>query len=148
MISRYVVITVMVLLLATFGAGCAGSEPPPASNGGPVTDYASFLDNLRAAGATVEPAGEIIQDFFSVKGKAIKVNGADVQVFEYRDNAAAETEAQLVSPDGSSIGTSIPFWVASPHFYKAGRIIVLYMGENAAVTDALQKTIGAQFAGR
>jgi hypothetical protein len=148
MISRYVVITVMVLLLATFGVGCAGSEPPPASNGGTVTDYASFLDNLSAAGATVEPAGEIIQDFFSVKGKAIKVNGDDVQVFEYRDNTTAETDAQLVSPDGGSIGTSIPFWVAPPHFYKAGRIIVLYVGENEAVTDVLESVLGAQFAGR
>jgi len=115
---------------------------------GPVQDYDSFADNLRAAGATVEPAGEIIQDFFSVRGQAIKVNGEDVQVFEYSDQSTTEAEAALISPDGSSIGTSLPFWVAPPHFYKAGRIIVLYVGESKAVTGVLESVLGAQFAGK
>ncbi len=140
---RYLILIVTIITMLIYWAGCAEKEPA-----GPATDYASLVSNLRAAGATVEPAGEIIQDFFSVEGKAIKVNGEDVQVFEYPDNAAAEAEAQLVSPDGSSIGTSMPFWVAPPHFYKAGRIIVLYVGENANVMDALESVLGAQFAGR
>jgi len=42
----------------------------------------------------------------------------------------------------------MPFWVAPPHFYKAGRIIVLYVGENAAVTEALDTVLGPQFAGK
>ncbi len=148
MISRFVGITVMILLLTTLGVSCAVNESPPVSHGGPVTDYVSLVDNLRKEGATVEPAGEIIQDFFSVRGQAIKVNGEDVQVFEYSDQSTAEAEAALVSPDGSSIGTSLPFWVAPPHFYKAGRIIVLYVGENEAVMDVLESVLGAQFAGR
>jgi hypothetical protein len=141
--ARRLFLIVSILTLLVYGAGCAQKEPA-----GPVTDYASLVDNLRAAGATVEPTGEIIQDFFSVKGQAINVNGEDVQVFEYRDNAAAEMEAQLISPDGSSIGTSMPFWVAPPHFYKGGKIIVLYVGENVAVIDLLESVLGAQFAGR
>jgi hypothetical protein len=77
-----------------------------------------------------------------------KLNGEDVQVFEYHDHSTAKTEAALVSPDGSFIGTSLPFWIAPPHFYKAGLIIVLYVGENTAVTDALESILGEQFAGR
>jgi hypothetical protein len=76
------------------------------------------------------------------------VNGEDVQVFEYSDQSTTEAEAALISPDGSSIGTSLPFWVAPPHFYKAGRIIVLYVGESKAVTDVLESVLGPQFAGR
>jgi plastocyanin len=148
MISRFVGITIIVLLLATLGVSCVGKESPPVSHGGPVTDYVSLIDSLQKEGANVEPAGEIIQEFFSTRGQAIKVNGEDVQVFEYSDQSTAEAEAALVSPDGSSIGTSLPFWVAPPHFYKAGRIIVLYVGENVAVMDVLESVIGAQFAGR
>ena len=73
----------------------------------PVNDYDSLLHNLNATGATVEPDGALIQPFFSVPGKVIKINGADVQVFEYPDSTSAEAEAALVSPDGSSIGTSM-----------------------------------------
>jgi len=116
-----------------------------------VTDYDSFVDGLQTIGATVEHETlpeVVVQDFFSVTGQVFKLNGEDVQVFEYDDRSKAETEAALVSPDGSSIGTSLPFWIAPPHFYKAGRIIVLYVGKNTAVTDALESILGEQFAGR
>jgi hypothetical protein len=123
-------------------------ETPVVSHGGLVTDYVSLIDQLRAAGATVEPAGEVLQPFFSVKGQVIKVNGEDVQVFEYTDAAAAEAEATSVSPDGGSVGTSMVTWVAAPHFYKTGRLIVLYVGDNQTTIVALETALGPQFAGR
>lgn len=138
------ILFVAVALLIS-GAACAG--PAPVSPG-PVQDYTSLVDNLRAAGATVEPAGSVSQPFFAFEGKALTVNSENLQVFEYPDEASADAEASLVSPDGSSIGTSIPFWVAPPHFYKAGRIIVLYLGENKALMDLLESALGPQFAGR
>lgn len=138
----------LALVLAIMGlAGCT-SEEPSVSHGGPVKDYISLVDNLRATGATVEPAGELTQPFFSVNGSVIAVNGSDVQVFEYADAAAAEAEAALVSPDGSSIGTSMVGWVASPHFYQVEKLIVLYVGDSEAVTDVLESVLGQQFAGR
>ena len=118
------------------------------SDGGLVTDYVSFLDALRAAGATVEPAGEITQPFFSVEGNAITVSGEDVQVFQYTDAASASAEAGLVSSDGSSVGTTMVSWIASPHFYRVEKLIVLYVGDSDAVLDMLEQVLGAQFAGR
>lgn len=148
MTSRSISLIVAAVLLTMFGMSCTGTESPTVSHGGPVEDYVSLIDNLQTVGATVEPAGDISQPFFSVKGNAIIVNGENVQVFEYADQAAAETEAALVSPDGSSIGTSMPFWVGPPHFYKASTIIVLYIGENSKVIDLLVSVLGAQFAGK
>jgi len=141
-------LTMAVVLLLSYGISCAQQEAPPVSHGGPVSDYVNLIDNLRAAGATVDPAGDVTQPFFSVKGQVIKVNGEDVQVFEYSDEAAVEAEAELVSPDGSSIGTSMVSWIAPPHFYNAGKLIMLYVGENSAVTDILESIVGSQFAGK
>jgi len=141
-------LTMAAVLLLSYGISCTQQEAPPVSHGGSVSDYVSLIDNLRAAGATVGPAGDVTQPFFSVKGYVIKVNGEDVQVFEYSDEAAVEAEAELVSPDGSSIGTSMVSWIAPPHFYKAGRIIVLYVGENPAITETLEIALGKQFAGQ
>ncbi len=138
---------VAILVLAAYGVGCT-SQKPPVSHGGPVTDYVSLVDNLRQAGATVEPAGEVSQPFFAVAGNIIVVNGGDVQVFEYADAAAAEAEAAVVSPDGSSVGTSMVGWVASPHFYRVEKLIVLYVGDGEAVTAVLESVLGQQFAGR
>lgn len=156
-LNRNLALIMVIFMLTALGAGCASPQPPApppsppppvVSHGGSVTDYVSLFDNLRAAGAAVEPAGDISQPFFSVKGNVITVNGGDVQVFEYTDAAAADTEAALVSPDGSSIGTTMVSWVAAPHFYKTGKLIVLYVGDNTAVINVLEAVLGSQFAGR
>jgi len=117
-------------------------------SGGAVTDLVSLVDNLRALGASVEPADDIEQVFFSVIGHIIRVNGEDVQVFEYADRAAANSAAALIAPDAGSIGTSMISWVATPHVYKSGRLIVLYIGDNRDITALLQNVLGPQFAGR
>lgn len=128
--------------------GCGAQPTPVVSHGGPLADYVSLVDQLRAAGATVEPAGEVSQPFFAVKGQAINVDGAGVQVFEYADAAAADAEAAGVAPDGGSVGTTMVSWVAPPHFYKSGRLIVLYVGDEAGVMARLDSVLGPQFAGR
>lgn len=130
-------------------SGGTDTNPPDrASHGGPVKDYVSLIDNLRGQGAAVDPKGDASQTFFATSGYMIGVNGRDVQVFEYPDAAAAQTDADKVSPDGSSVGTSMVTWVDKPHFYKKDRIIVLYVGSDTATLDLLAKLLGPQFAGR
>ncbi|MBI2868542.1 MAG: hypothetical protein HYX96_01800 [Chloroflexi bacterium] len=140
-------VTAILLTLTLLAAGCAasgGSSPTPA----PAGDYSSLLANLRGEGATVTEVGELEQPFFAVPGKLIRVNEQDVQVFEYDSAAAAESAASQVSADGGTIGTTMVTWVAPPHFYKAGKVIVLYVGSEQAVRDLLGKILGPQFAGR
>ncbi len=165
--KHFLALTIITITLATAGISCASpqapatepaAQPPPAtepaapppvvSHGGPVTDYVSLFDNLRAAGASVVPAGDISQPFFSVTGNAITVDGENVQVFEYADTEQAEAQAALVSPDGSSIGTTMASWIAPPHFYQAGKIIVLYVGDDTTLINLLESVMGPQFAGR
>ncbi|MEK0360272.1 MAG: hypothetical protein QQN53_05825 [Nitrosopumilus sp.] len=118
------------------------------SHGREAVDYVSLIDNLRANNATVIPEGEIEQPFFSVTGFSIQVNDSSVQVFEYNSAEDAEADASLVSLDGSSIGTSMPFWVDDPHFYYKEKIIVLYVGDDPAIEELLESVLGSQFAGR
>lgn len=106
-----------------------------------------LVEELRAAGNAVEEGDAISQPFFTVQGQVIIVDGSDVQVFEYGSSEAADEEAALVSPDGTSVGTTMILWVATPHFYKGGALIVLYVGDDAAVTDVLEAVLGPQFAG-
>ena len=118
------------------------------SHGGPVTDYVSLVDSLRAAGATVDPAGTISQPFFVPEGQLLTVNGEAVQAFEFASEVEAGAIVESVSTDGSSVGTSMISWVAPPHFYQAGGLIVVYVGSNSGVIDLLQEILGSQFAGR
>ncbi len=108
-----------------------------------------LIDLLLATGADVNVTAEVVkQPFFSVAGTIILVDGERVQVMEYRDPAALEAEAAHISPDGSSIGTTMVSWVAPPHFFRTETTIVLYVGENPKVIEALTSVLGPQFAGR
>jgi hypothetical protein len=119
----------------------------PAQRAGPVKDLKGLIGKLRAGGSRVRRAGRVSQPFFSVRGRAIAVRGEQVQVFEYANAAAAEREAKLVDPSGSSVGTSMMSWTGPPHFYKGGRLVVLYVGGNQDVIRALESALGPQFAG-
>lgn len=119
-----------------------GDEPSIVAHRTEIGGYGDLVDALRAAGATLEPAGEIKQPFFSVGGRVITVDGGDVQVFEYPDAAAAEVDAALISPDASAVGASMMTWVATPHFYALDRVIVLYVGDDEAVVEALNGALG------
>ena len=118
------------------------TTPNAVSHGNEVGGYVELVDALRAAGATVEPIGEIEQAFFSVKGQKIKVNGAEVQVFEYSDEPSRKAESDLISPDGTNIGTSMITWVDQPNFWAKGRLIVLYLGKDPAILSLFNSVLG------
>lgn len=132
--------SVLGLFVALLVIGCATS---------PDSTINSFnlVSSLRAAGAAAEMGDEITQPFFAMKGKIVKLNGNDVQVFEYADANKANIDATLVSRDGSSIGTSIVSWIGMPHFFKKHKVIVLYFGNDKDVLEILTQVLGVQFAG-
>lgn len=118
------------------------------SRGQLVTDYQTLISNLRAAGAVVKPGGQIVQPFFSVKGRIVQVLGEDVQVFQYADQKTADAQAAQVSPKGTRVGGSAISWMATPHFYKRSKVVVVYVGDNEKVLKLLIEALGEQFAGQ
>lgn len=116
--------------------------------GAGVEDLNTLVTALGAAGMTVEQAGPVEQPFFTAPGQIVRVNGEDVQVYTYETAEALEGEASQISADASTIGTSMPTWQDNPHFFKAGRLLVLYVGQNQKILDLLEGAFGPQFAGR
>jgi hypothetical protein len=145
-------ILLTMLLLSAASAGCAAQgasgAPVDTTPNAEVEELVDLVEALQAEGAQVELGDTIQQPFLSVPGQIVKVNGADVQVFEYASTEDMGLEASQVTEDGSPIGTSTITWIAPPHFYRSGRLLVLYVGEDQAVIDLLESVIGPQFAGR
>jgi hypothetical protein len=125
----------------------AAPTESPATESASVEDEAGLIAALHTSGATVETGEPVSQPFFTPEASIIKVNGADVQVFEYESAEVMESEASQVSSDGGSIGTSMVSWMDTPHFYKTGKIIVLYVGSDPTVLEPLEGVLGPQFAG-
>jgi hypothetical protein len=149
---KYQTLLFVFLVFAFAVSACASAATSPTEDASPqpvaVEDQASLVAALKTASATVEAGEPIKQEFFSPEGNIIKVNGADVQVFEYESTEAMENEASQVAPDGSSVGTSMMMWMDTPHFYKAGRVIALYVGSDTTLLGLLEQVLGPQFAGK
>ena len=146
--GRRLPLLVALGLAAWLGAACAGGQTPTPSESGPVGSYDEFVAAVRLAGAAAEPAGTVSQVFFEPEGQVLSVDRQEVQVFEFSGEEEANAAVQSISQDGSSIGTTMVTWVAAPHFYRGGRLIVLYVGEDGGVIEVLDQVLGPQFAGR
>ncbi len=112
---------------------------------GPGATFDQLLADLTAAGNSVEVGDPITQPFFAVLGQIITVEGGDVQVFEF--SSAEEAGAVEISPDGTTVDTTMINFVDTPHFYRSGTLIALYVGTEAAVIAAIEAVLGFQIAG-
>jgi hypothetical protein len=73
--------------------------------------------------------------------------GRRIHVLEYSSQAALESDAAKVSPDGHKIGLTSLDWISTPHFYKNARVIVIYLGCDVQIMRILEEAVGPQFAG-
>lgn len=145
-ISSSVILLLAVVLLAAC-TGNRGSDATPTPELYVVVKE-GLIATLNAADAVRETGDPVMQEYLSVGCTSVKVRETDILVFEYDSTEAMEADASLVASDGGSIGTTMIFWVSTPHFYKACRIIVVYIGDDAEKLAQLQSLLGAQFSGR
>jgi hypothetical protein len=66
---------------------------------------------------------------------------AEIEVFEYSDEASRKADSDQISPVGHNIGTSMITWVDQPNFWAKGGITVLYVGKDAATIDLLSGSL-------
>lgn len=87
-----------------------------------------------------------------IDGKQVVLYDTDVIVYSYEDNEEMEKEASTINKDASEINrTDNPIqieWSKTPHFYKKGKIIVQYIGDDEKIISDLKEIVGDQFAGR
>jgi hypothetical protein len=134
----------VVVLIGACSGGVAENAPADQT----TEAIAQLRADLESGGAHVEAGGTVTQVFFAPEAQVMKVDGQDVQVFEFATHDEAVSTTSLISADGGSIGTTMVTWVASPHFYHEGKLIALYVGDDTGVLDALEAALGIQIAGR
>src|SRR5260370_4247833 len=117
-----------ILVLALLATSCEKANPVGPSD---LTSTNALVTALQQQGATVA-RGEMLprgsNPFFSTNAQVVAVNSQHINVFEYPTSAAAEKDAAKLSPDGSSVDSTMITWVGPPHFYKSGLLIVTYAG--------------------
>ncbi len=140
-------------------ADTPAARPSPTGGAG---DRTNFAHRARGAGFAVERVAEATEPFLRTTGVWLRLSGgalaqpARLAVYTYDDPALAAGDAGRVRPDTSfswtepdgNVKTISYAWVAPPHFFRQGRVLVLYTGTDPAVLTLLTDLLGPQFAGR
>jgi hypothetical protein len=109
------------------------------------TDYSynTFLGELRGqSGLTLEEGGMVQEPFFSVGGRQVRINNADVTLFEFPDRETHQTALATITENGGIIGAITPYWGARPNFFTRGNLIALYVGNDEATLNMLRDRFG------
>jgi hypothetical protein len=115
-------------------------------------NYDSFVKKIQNAGMPIVKADAMNSDFFSGKPYGLVIKGERISIFEYPTSEDAQNEAKRISSQGDTIqghqgNVAAIDWVSTPHFYRAGRLLVLYIGVKPPVVSLLKSILGPQFAG-
>lgn len=145
---RIVLAVVLIALVAGTGVGAYSQAS--------AFSYEDLLSALTAHGAAVREAGTASTLTFRGAGHGLMIDGTQVAAYAYRTTLAAQLDAARVSSDGSTFHTGYgPFggnaltidWIAPPHHYLRGRVIVTYVGDDVTIMRLLASVLGPQFAG-
>lgn len=91
-----------------------------------------------------------LKDNIMIDGKQVILYDTEIVVYSYENSEEMEKSASLLNEDASIINKEQPIeieWPKKPHFYKKGKIIVQYIGEDEEIVTDLDKIMGKQFAG-
>jgi len=121
----------------------ATAAPAPATG----ADFDALLTRLAASGVAVQSGGLTPGSLFNGAEHIVRVNDAEVQVFEYKDGAALSADTANVSADGGQLGAAIVDWAGTPHLYRRGTLLAVYVGTDPLIEYILAASLGPQFAG-
>ena len=144
---RPTLLRALALLVVASGTACIGSQDSNTDGSSSQPDRAAFVAELKKLGHAVEAKGPITQPFLSIAGQFVSIDGHDVQTFEYANEPALKAATAKISADGSTVGDTRIGWVEPPHFFRKGKLLVLYVGVSQKVTETLTAALGPQIAG-
>lgn len=91
-----------------------------------------------------------LKDNIMIDGKQVILQDTEIVVYSYKNSEEMEKSTSLLNEDATTINKEQPIeieWPKNPHFYKKGKIIVQYIGEDEEIVTDLDKIMGKQFAG-
>lgn len=115
------------------------------------TAYDEFITKLENMDFTIDSKDEETS-ILAGRRKWLTINKNDnITVYLYESNSKMEKDAGYLSTDGFSYDngkeTAAIDWISYPYFFKAENMIVLYVGENTEIIQALEELLGPKFAG-
>ena len=106
-----------------------------------------IADQLVASGHTVTQDRSVRtpSGFLGATPTVLCVDHHTVNVYAYTSLAERAAQSNAIQPDGSIRYPGrgmIPEWIATPHFFARGRLLVVYIGEDTSLVRSLHAMLG------
>ncbi len=148
--------TALLLIAALVFAACQGAGTSASPSGSDASGMAAttisggvegLVADLSAAGIQSKTGASFLAEPVGGEGVIVCVGHEALHVYSFIDHEAALAASQKIDPqDPSKIGTSIVSWVGTPRFWLRDRVVVLYLGDDAATLTVLASLLGPPFA--
>jgi len=141
-------LALLCLLLGACGATTATTPQSPAAG-----EYNALMNAFRSAKLTIYDGGTAAHEqFLTIAGKKIFVEGQALEVYQYASANAATHDSHNIDDDACLIhmiggGTKMVNWDQPPHLYKKDRLLIIYVGSDYDIINVLVAQLGPQFAG-
>lgn len=139
-IKKVIIVSFISLILALTGCG---SE----NNSKNHYNLDEFESDMKDKGYGFE-IQDVSKDFLPTTRKRMIFNDIALDIYIFSSNKKMESEASKIDSNGCNYNNVLfVSWFSYPHFYKKGRLIVQYIGENEKIISELEDILGEQFAG-
>jgi hypothetical protein len=101
---------------------------------------------FRKEGAMVEFVEKGTDPNLDGKGESLKIGSDEVLVFEYPSPAAMNANVAKIGPDATMDLGRLKPWPVPAKLFRKGRMIVVYVGDNAQIVEPLKAYLGEPFA--
>ena len=139
------------LLVIACQPGAATPSGPPPTAGPSPTGVAVYPEQLIAdlgAGGAETRIGQVFSaDPFAAQGFVLCVGTEQVRMYVFPSiGDRVEAAAKIDPANPSNIGTAMVSWNGRPRFWQVDRLLLLYLGEDAATEALLRNLLGLPFA--
>ena len=144
-----------MLIFTLAGCGIPGCEESSErdldygeGNGLDVESVIYGLYQLFAAtGHRIEIGPEVEKPYFDVPARGLKINGSPVYCVAFTESKETDEFVATIAKDGRMIGEKKVEEEKTPHFFREGKVVALYLGDKQSTIEILEEVMGKQIAG-
>ena len=100
-----------------------------------------------ASGYPAEIGPTVEKPYFDMPARGLKINGSPVFFLEFANDSDVDEFVRKISADGMTIDGKSLNESKPPHFYRQGKVVVLYLGQKESTLEILETVLDPQIAG-
>lgn len=154
---KKLIVCVIIISIGSLFIGCGKQKIPNAPieknvnksslENNKVINSEGFIKFMKKSGYKITNSKQVSGGILKGSLTAVEINNERIGIYEYKSSDEMEMDAKTISADGTFVGNGIYEWIAKPHFYKGGNIIISYIGDDKEIIEKISKFMGQQFAG-